>query len=297
MPIIDKYTNPQSMELQEFVDYALKHTDMHSTDSVRALGEQLAMLGNNRSFLSDFFAEYIKGNVLTNPQATLTAQSVVLSRQDDFYLRANFWLPEHEMTENESYLFAYHQAHDHNFDLLSLAYCGDGYATDNFRYDYSKVHGYLGEVVDLEPLGRYKHVYGDILLYECNKDIHFQRPPEQPSITLNVVPLVNQHGLRDQYFFQIDDMAATKGTIYRYGRNVMEQRKELFGIAKMVANDEIGQLFIDIARAHPCNRTRYEALIALKDYSQSAHDTLCHELRDDRVPIIRHYVGSVLAGA
>lgn len=294
MSITQRFTTDESIELDEFVDYALSNVNTSSSEGLLALGEKFTMLGNNRTFLSDFFADYIKENFVRDPLSQIVSQSVVLARNESFYVRANFWLPEDDMTESETFLFAYHQAHDHNFDLLSLAYCGDGYMTDGYTYDYNKVAGYVGEVVDIEPLGSHHHAYGEVLLYECNKDIHIQRPPSEPSITLNVIPLVNQNGLLDQYFFDIDRIDSTQGTIQRYGNNIMEQRKDLFAIVKHLANDEIAQLFIDIAKSHPCKRTRFEAIRSLKVYSKEMHDQLCYMLRDDKTAIVKHYVDTVL---
>lgn len=296
MPITQKFTTDHNIEFDDFIEYAEHRVDVSKTDGLLELAEKFAMLGNNRTFLSDFFVHFIQGAVNRDPLGTLFSQSIVLARRKNFYIRANFWLPAHEMTENESILYAYHQAHDHNFDLLSLAYCGDGYVTDGYLYDYNKVAGYIGERVELLPLGSHKHEGGDVLLYECNKDIHFQRPPIDPSITLNLIPLVNQNGLRDQYFFEIDTIDSVTGKLAYYANNIIERRRNLFDIAKHVANEEIAQLFIRIASTHVCNRTRYEAMRALKSCNKDQHDALVYALRDDRTPIIRHYIDSIFNG-
>jgi hypothetical protein len=294
MPIQQKYETEEAIGLEEFFAYITDNIDTRDTNSLLSLGERFTMLGNNRSFLSDYFADYIKKHIDGNSLSVPFAQSIELVRCKDFFIRANFWLPEEEMTDEELHLFAYHQAHDHNFDLLSLAYCGDGYTSDGYTYNYQKVAGYIGEVVELDPQGAHKHAYGDVLLYECNKDIHFQRPPSEPSITLNVIPLVNQNSLLDQYFFQIDHINSKTGILQKYGDNIMEKRKNLFNITKHIANEEIAQIFIDIAKSHPCNRTRYEALIALETFSKDIHDSICYFLRDDSTPILKHYVRKIL---
>lgn len=294
MPIAQKFQLETSIGLNEFLDYAQHNVDVSDKDGLLSLSEKFAMLGNNREFLSDFFSRFIREIAYKDPLSVLLSQSVVIARCRDFYLRANFWLPAEDMTKNESVLYAYDQPHDHNFDLLSLAYCGDGYVSDGFIYSYDKVTGYIGEQVELLPLGAHKHACGDVLLYECNKDIHIQHPPNDPSITLNVIPLVNQNGLRDQFFFEIESVISTRGIIRRHAPNIIEQRKYLFDIAKHIANDEIAQLFIDISKSHHCNRTRYEAIRALKTYSLDMHDDLAYSLRDDSTPIIQHYISGVL---
>jgi hypothetical protein len=296
MPIHAHHQTDDVIDLAEFLRIA-DAADVNTTEGMLAIAEPFAMLGNNRSFLSDFFCDYIRANVATDPLASVVAQSVVLSRNEHYYIRANMWLPEEEVTANEAILFAYNQAHDHNFDLLSLAYCGDGYLTDCYEYNYDDVAGYVGEVVELNPLGPIKHGCGDTLLYIANKDIHFQRAPKTPSVTLNVIPLANRYGTRDQYFFDIEGPDSTKGTISGYPTTIIEQRRMLFDIAKHLADDVIAQLLADIAGHHACRRTRYEALRALKTCDPEAHGQVCWALRDDKAPLIRAYLQSQEAAA
>lgn len=294
MPIVQKFSTASSIELGEFLEYADKAVDVNTRDGILALGETFAMLGNNRTFLSQFFAQVIKDTAPRDPLSFLLSQSVVIARYEGFYLRANFWLPDDQITRAESVLYAYDQPHDHNFDLLSCAYCGDGYVSDGFLYDYDKVVGYTGEEVPLEPLGPHRHECGDILLYECSRDIHIQHPPATPSITLNVLPLGNQNGLIDQYFFSIPSADSTVGVIQKHAPNIIEQRRHMFDVAKYVANDEIADTLAEIAKAHVCKRTRYEALRALRGCNRALHDDVALAMRDDPAPIVQHYVRSVL---
>lgn len=296
MAIHHRFTTDASMELPEFMEYADAKTNMSDVDSLLALGEQLSMLGNNRRFLSKFLEDFIEANWNLDSLTATISQSVMLRSGRDFYLRANFWLPEAEMTESEALLFAYHQAHDHNFDLLSYAYSGSGYTTDLYEYDYSSVAGYVGEQVNLVPRGNHRHACADTLLYRCNRDIHFQRPPETPSITLNVIPTANQYGLQDQYFFDIEKGDSESGVLSRYAESNIESRRFLFNVAKYVRSERLVRVMCDLITTYPCRRTRYEALRALRECDADAHDTMVHHLRDDPAPIIRQYVHRVLSG-
>jgi hypothetical protein len=178
-------TTSESISFEDFTEYARRGVDVGTSDGLWKLADCFAMLGNNREFLSNFYIEYIKGKVSKDVFSTVISQAVVLYRCDSFYVRANFWLPMDQVSPDEARLFAYDQPHDHNFDLLSLSYCGDGYVSDGFEYDYDSTIGYIGEEVDLKPLGPHKHALGDVLMYVCSKDIHVQNPPETPSITLS----------------------------------------------------------------------------------------------------------------
>lgn len=289
MPIVREHATTASIDLNELVETIHTEIDLADRDSLLSLSEKLVMLGNNRSFLSDFFSDYIKNHVYQQSQPVIS-QAVTLVQTENFYIRANFWLPEQDLSESEAILFAYGQAHDHNYHLLTLAYCGDGYSTDCYLYDYDKVVGYLGEVVDLEPLGSHKHTCGQVLLYECSKDVHIQRAPQQPSITLNVIPFLPKDDLIEQYGFSIASLDSTTGIISSFGYTPIEKRNDLFTMAKYCANPETNQLFIDFAQTHPCRRTRLAALQALRTSAPQAHAALCYQLRDDATPLIQHYL-------
>jgi hypothetical protein len=182
MPISKTFTTSESISLAEFIASADGVSDLGTPEGLWALAEDFARLGNDREFLSNFLCEYIKGNVALDPLGVVISQAIVLHRSRDYYIRANFWPVAEECSPEEHKLFAYDQPHDHNFDLLSYAYCGDGYVSDDFSYSYERVIGYPGEVVDIEPLGTHKHECGSVLMYYCNRDIHIQHPPASPSI-------------------------------------------------------------------------------------------------------------------
>lgn len=294
MPLHEHFATTESIDFDDFVEYAKNGVNVSTSDGLWQLAECFAMLGNNREFLSNFYVEYIKGNVPKDIVSSVISQAVVLYRCDTFYIRANFWLPIEQLTSNEARLFAYDQPHDHNFDLLSLSYCGDGYVSDGFEYDYDRTVGYIGEEVDLVPLGPHKHALGDVLMYVCNKDIHVQNAPEMPSITLNVIPLVNQNELRDQYFFDIPHKMATKGVIEKRAGNIVEQRHRLFRIAKHIANQEMIGVFVDIARTHLDPKARYEAARIVAECDPSIHRDLVFALRDDPSAIVKHHVQQYL---
>lgn len=283
----------ESISLQEFMDYASRCVDFSDQDSQLELAPQLTMLGNNREFLTEFMSHYVQDNLNSLAVEGTISQAVVMASNPRFYLRMAFWLPEADITTGERQLYAYDQAHDHNFDFLSLAYCGSGYKTDLYEYDYAATAGYIGEKVGLRPLGRHHHQTGDVLFYRCNRDIHFQRPPDTPSITLNVISLVNQHGLKDQYFFRIPDVDSTEGTIYRHAEGNIEGRRTLLQIARHFRGPRLIRILADFALSYACQRTRMHALEALSEADQETYKEICEQLRDDPSPLVRYHLASV----
>lgn len=294
-----KYETTETMELCEFVEYAKENIDTSDQDQLYSLGEQLTKLGNNRDFLANHMGELIKATRSFDRLNEFVPQSIVLARTDDFYLRANFWLPRDEITDNEVPTFAYHVAHDHNFNLLTYGYCGAGYETDVFEYNYKEVAGYLGEQVKVIPLGRLVHGCGETMMYRCNIDIHLQLPPASPSITLNVIPLHTQGSLRDQYFFDITSRDQEVVTLSKYVQSPIDSRRKVFEMIKNLSfNDEkhidsnLLDLVFDFAINHPCRRTRFHALETLSFTNQEAHKLACEKLRDDKSLLVRHYITS-----
>lgn len=296
MSYIQTFSTDESMELDEFMEFADSKIDMRDKDSLFSLGEQLSMLGNNRTFLSRFLCEYIKQCFGPTPPSTLVSQSVVLARGRDCYIRANFWPTAEEMTPSEAALFAYFQPHDHNFDLLSYAYSGSGYTTELYEYDYDEVMGYIGEEVRLVPKGSYTHKCGDVILYERNRDVHSQLPPLRPSITLNLLPTHTTGGLYDQYFFDIDAADPTRARLATYAQSNIEGRRRVFEMVQNFSDPNVIDVLSQFAISYPCRRTRYHALQALSVVDKAVHDAVCERLRSDTTPLIRHYIGSQILG-
>lgn len=289
MPIAHTFSTQQSISLAEFVEAADHTPDIGTADGLWRLAEDFSRLGNNRDFLSEFYCNYIKSKIAKDPLYVVISQAIVLHRSKDYYIRANFWPTQAECSPAEMTLFAYDQPHDHNFDLLSYSYCGDGYISDDFSYDYDAVVGYVGERVAITPLGPHKHECGDVLMYHCNRDIHIQHPPSQPSITLNVIPLENQNGLKDQYFFQIDGIAADSAVIAKRAANIIDQRRMYLDIARQFMSDNMLDVMASVADRHVCARTRYEALRILSVCAPAEHDRLVSALGDHPPPILQHY--------
>jgi hypothetical protein len=297
MAIKQVFETQESMEFADFMEYAERQVDMTDQDALLRLGEQVTMLGNNRRFLTDFMAEYVQQNLEAGDLVTTISQAVELARTPKFYVRFAFWLPEDSLTPQEHQLFAYTQAHDHNFDLLTYGYCGSGYRTDIYEYDYDSVRGYVGEPVSVRPLGEHQHRTGDVLLYRCSKDIHLQYPPDAPSITLNIVPLHNEHGLINQYFFNLPDRHSERAMLSGHVDSNMELRNSLYNIASHFPGEKTTRMLADVVEDYACQRSRYEALRALAKCDADTHQSLCRRFADDPSPLLRHYITSISNGA
>jgi len=131
-------------------------------------------------------------------RAMLGANSFVLARSDQAMLRANVWSPirpHGALRDHERALHGYDVAHNHDFHLLSVGFCGPGAATELYRFDPDSADGSTPQPVELEPRGAVALSKGRVIYYEKYADVHVQRPPAELSISIN---LVFRHETRDR---------------------------------------------------------------------------------------------------
>lgn len=159
----------------------------------------LRKLYNNRHFLGDIICGQL-GDMKTFEQMNAyTPQVFVLHRSEHYFVRAAIWTPPLGQRGDE--IFFYEDPHDHNFTLLTLGYVGSGYRTILFEYDYAQTEGYDGEVVPARYLEETGLPEGRVMLYRKNRDIHVQLPPEEFSVSINILA---HSGHRDrQYSFDL----------------------------------------------------------------------------------------------
>jgi hypothetical protein len=80
---------------------------------------------------------------------------------------------------------------------------GPGYTADIFTYSHESVVESKGELVDTDYVGRFTLDEGSLMLYEASRHIHTQYPPDDFSISINLLP--KQKCISPQYAFKIQD--------------------------------------------------------------------------------------------
>lgn len=258
LPTIDT-----SIELNEFCDYVQSNYKFLNPESMVELAPMFKQLANNKSLLEDFIINELKNIDSFQINNPYSSQSLNLYLEPGkFFIRANVWLPDmnfHKVNgKEEKRLFAYYQAHDHNFDFMTIGYCGSGYWTDIYEYNHSHVQGYIGEKVDIKFLETTQLSKGKIMIYRGSKDIHIQRCPDEFSISLNLMapaPLP----VRDQFMFNIET-----STVSSIIRSNYSGRKILIEAAGFLANENIKDVLSSITKNHQCQRTREVARISLE---------------------------------
>lgn len=245
--------------LSEYLEYIERKVNLRDVDSVAASAPLLSALANDRTLVVKKLNERID-SFLT--EGTIpSAQSILLGSGQNFYVRANIWPAMADMANGRAYQdhFAYNFAHDHNYTFLTVGYLGPGYETEIYEYDYDKVEGFVGEPVEMRFLEKIKFSAGMTMLYRASRDLHIQYPPEELAITLNLMVSLPETRVREQYCFDV-----VKRVISSYPNELQGSGRTWFvTMAGFVGNGDTQQLLTDLAKRHPCRRTRLAAFSAL----------------------------------
>lgn len=248
-----------TIRLEEYLDRVEAEVDLSDPDSIAASAPWLRALTNDRSLVVNRLNRYVEESFSGRDYGS--AQAILLGRRKDFYVRANLWPSARDVATARVYQdqFSYNLAHDHNFNFLTVNYLGPGYETDIYEYDHDRVEGYVGEPVEMRFLERVKFGPGMVMLYYASRDLHVQYPPDELTITLNLLVSPPATRLREQYHFDLD-----RKTIAALPAEVeASERVSFVAMAGDIGDANTVQLLDDLAARHPCRRTRIAAAEAL----------------------------------
>jgi hypothetical protein len=233
--------------------------DPRAEESLLHAAGWLRRLGANRDFLAGILVAKLEQRHREDPGGnTYGPQVLMLSPLGgEFFLRANIWPSRDEPLFRASggSAFVYELPHDHNFDFLTFGYFGSGYWSDYYEYDYEAVAGAVGEPAGLRFVERSRLEPGKLMHYRAHRDVHSQLPPDDLSVSLNVMHSGGAQGWLDQYKFDL-------------GRNEVAgvlsagASEAFIRIAVGVGCDEARDLAETFARSHPSDRMRLAAFEA-----------------------------------
>lgn len=212
MPLVIDIPSQESCSLPEAIEaLADLKFDPRDEGSVKEAAHWLRRLTNNRAFLSKWLVDRLAGRLTGGSGMAVDSgygpQAIVLSGlRGSMFLRANIWPAEGDLCFRTSGAssFVYGVPHDHNFSFLTSGYCGPGYRSDYYEYDYDQVTGYPGEEAGLRFVERSALHEGKLMLYRAHRDVHSQLPPEALSVSLNVMHVDPAQGWFDQYGFDLE---------------------------------------------------------------------------------------------
>ncbi|HEY0113084.1 MAG TPA: transposase [Allosphingosinicella sp.] len=272
MPRLIAAETEEQIELQEMVE-ALDAGpfDAEDEDCFASWGTLLRKLANNRRFLADLVMEELKGRCEGQVRNNQYSAQVILvhGRSTKYLIRANFWPAEKDSIARKSGndAFFYGLPHDHNFSFLTVGYLGPGYWSDYYEYDYEGVVGYPGEPVDLRFVERSRLEAGKVMLYRAHKDVHRQLPPDEMSVSLNILGLSQAQDLRDQYQFDLE-----RGQVH--GILSQASTEPLLALAAKGFGGNGLDLVESFAAGHPSDRIRFAAVRALASRAATLDERL-----------------------
>jgi hypothetical protein len=279
--------------VDEFIADARKAYKGHAMEAMQTVAGKLQRLGANREFIRDALLAELKRIQTDSHLASFAPQSFTIHRDFPFSLRLNLWLPpagSSRKVAQEARIFSYDRAHDHNFSLLTVGVAGPGYKTRIWEYDARAIKGYNGEPVEMTYLEDTTLSLGKCMIYRPSHDIHIQIPPEQPSMSLNLLIAEKEIVEAPQYFFDL-----TKSSIVIMNDNEIGRRTGFLEAVGHFADETCESLLFDVARQspNPCIRAAaMRAICAGSPERQSeiealaeadGHALVLKEVRDARV--------------
>ncbi len=280
MPLVIDNPSETSCSLPECIE-ALAEIGFDADDPASTANAALWLrrLANNRSFLGDLLVERLTGAQGEAIASGYGPQAIILSRPREnragaAFLRAAIWPSpkDHVFQTSSAASFVYGAPHDHNFDFLTVGYCGPGYVSDYYEYDYGAVAGYPGEDAGLRFIERATLAQGKLMLYRRHLDVHRQLPPKSLSVSINVMRIDPAQGWFDQYGFDLE-----RGTVARW---LNPNLGEAFLRVAVASGSASALDYADWAgRQHPSERMRlasFEARAAML-YDPAEADALWRE--------------------
>ena len=245
--------------------------DLADEASIAHCAALLAGLQHNRTFLADRVVAALKASYADQLEINRYSAQVFLLHRGarGFYLRANLWPAATDAVTAASgaAAFSYGVPHDHNFSFLTAGYFGPGYVSDYYEYDAEQVDGRLGEPINLQFVERSQLSEGKMMLYRAHRDIHSQLPPEQLSVSLNIMDEGEHVPWRDQYIVDLGQETDRRGTIAK--RPTLTPAEMLLRCA-IHLTEEGREIAAEFAKAHPVPRVRANALAALAAVEEGA---------------------------
>jgi hypothetical protein len=240
-----------------------------------------------RTFLAEFLHKQLLYWETFQQGNAYISQSFILHRGREWFVRANLWAPSAgavELRDTQERVTFYKVAHDHNFSFLSIGYLGSGYETELYEVEPGSFVSRIGEPVELRYVERTRLSAGKVMLYRASRDVHEQAPPEELSISLNLMLIPRETNLVDQYYFDLETrrVAAIVG-IYP-DRQILLSR-----VAAAIGNSTTAGLLERIAAGHPNPRARLSALQAFSSLAGREHAEAL-AARDSH-PLMRGFCG------
>ncbi|MFG6443511.1 hypothetical protein [Roseateles sp. LKC17W] len=139
---------------------------------------------------------------------------------------------------------------------MTIGHRGSGYRSEIYQvYNSDKIQGVIGERIDLQPKGSVKLPEGAMMLYRSAVDVHMQLPPDELSISLNLLTSAKSNSQVPQYYVD----TSTSRIIGFPEVNAASKRLTLLKLAGLIGNQNTLDLLDRVLEKSECFRTRVGA--------------------------------------
>jgi hypothetical protein len=280
MPIIiQSFNTKKSIDLEEYIEILdSKKIDFNDQNQIIDSAIYFEQLNNNKNFLVNKICKMLENDSSLSLNNFYGPQVFMLHSNDQYFVRAVVWNP---ITKIEKSIenFSYDVCHDHNFDILTAGYLGGGYKSRCYTYDYSKTTGGLGEKVNLENKEIYNLGEGDIFLYRAKKDVHMQLPPDEISVSLNLIPRTDKIYSPQ---FQFDE---EKHEICRYLHSSGSEL--IIRLAGIVGNDNFIEPLKKILLNNPSSHVRALAASSVTSIAPQLSNEIYESVLSDKSEMMK----------
>jgi hypothetical protein len=199
-----------------------------------------------------------KGGIMDARDSFVPPQTFGLLVRDGFGLRVNVWPTVRQANtyaQQEMLLYAYGLPHNHDFSFLTVGHFGEGYETDLYEVDASKITGADGQAVELKNYSRQRLSEGRVLSFSAFSDLHTQFVPPSLSISINLI-IIEAKKEGEQVFF--DTKKST--VIGDIEEGTVGRMKLTLDLAKAFPTDDTVRILSDFADTNRYDRLRRTAL-------------------------------------
>lgn len=210
MSLVKEIHTDESIELSEMIEYMDGLGKLPLSKDLDGVMLQLRKLCNNKSFVADTICEQLGDLGEFEKANPYSSQVFLIHACKDYAIRVVIWEPPTGRVGEE--VFFYEDLHDHNFDLLTIGYHGSGYETLLYNYNHDDVCGAPGEAVSFWGKKKVRLAENRLLLMETSSDVHAQYPPEELSMSLNILQ-TDGEDLNVQYEFDFPNRWTGKATV------------------------------------------------------------------------------------
>jgi hypothetical protein len=270
--------------VDEFIAAAHKAHKGDAMETMQSVAGKLQRLGANREFIRDALLGELSRISSQRHLVTFAPQSFTIYRDSPFSLRLNLWLPptgSSRKVAQEARIFSYDRAHDHNFSLLTVGVAGPGYKTRIWEYEPRSIKGYSGEPVEMTYLEDTMLPLGKAMIYRPSRDIHIQIPPDQPSMSLNLLIAEKEIVEVPQYFFDLN-----ASSLLIMNDNEIGRRTSFLEAVGHFADENCTSMLFDVARQSLNPSIRAAAMRAIRTGSPERGSEIDSLAETDGHPLV-----------